>query len=270
MFLFPPTSIGNYSHRYGKEDLGDLKGDLIPLGIAALAAYLRQHNFGVGALDCVALNISHDEIIDIIKKKKPKSVAISATTYALPASTKLSERLRKEFPDLLIILGGSHANVAGMDAAKNIPSVDIVSYHPEGETVVLQIIKEFKTSKLLREMSFGKWENHLFKNIISEYPKLVKEYAEASDSFRAPEGESFGDMHVRSVNFIEKINMNDQKEILIVSHGGFMRVLLCSILGLPKKNLLNFQFENCSITEIIKYENKEPILTKINYTDHLN
>ena len=53
LFLFPPTSIGNYSHRYGKEDLGDLKGDLIPLGIAALAAYLRQNNFGVGALDCL-------------------------------------------------------------------------------------------------------------------------------------------------------------------------------------------------------------------------
>ena len=152
LFLFPPTSIGNYSHRYGKEDLGDLKGDLIPLGIAALAAYLRQHNFGVGALDCVALNISHDEIIDIIKKKKPKSVAISATTYALQASTKLSERLRKEFQDLLIILGGSHANVAGMDAAKNIPSVDIVSYHPEGETVVLQIIKEFKKTEYDRKI----------------------------------------------------------------------------------------------------------------------
>ncbi len=132
-----------------------------------------------------------------------------------------------------------------------------------------EIIKDFKTSELLREMSFGKWENHLFKNIISEYPELVKEYSNASEKFKAPDGESFEDMHVRSINFLEKINMNDQKEILIVSHGGFMRVFLCSILGLPKRNLLNFQFENCSITEIIKYENKEPILTKINYTDHL-
>ncbi|MBK90332.1 MAG: hypothetical protein CL772_04050 [Chloroflexi bacterium] len=133
-----------------------------------------------------------------------------------------------------------------------------------------KIINNFKTSKLLREMSFGKWENHLFKNIISEYPKLVNEYANASDSFRAPEGESFKDMHDRSVGFLKSINMENQDETLIVSHGGYMRVLLCSILGLPRKNLLNFQFENCSITEVIKYENKEPILSKINYTDHLN
>ncbi len=133
-----------------------------------------------------------------------------------------------------------------------------------------EILKNFKTSKLLREMSFGKWENHLFKNITQEYPKLVKEYAEASDTFQAPEGESFKDMHFRSIDFLKNINMNNKNETLIVTHGGFMRVLLCSILSLPIKNLLNFQFENCSITEILKYENKMPILNKINYTDHLS
>ena len=57
MLLFPPTSLGvDYAHRYGKKDLGDLKGDLIPLGIASLAAYLKKYNFGVAALDCIALD----------------------------------------------------------------------------------------------------------------------------------------------------------------------------------------------------------------------
>jgi len=44
---------------------------------------------------------------------------------------------------------------------------------------------------------------------------------------------------------------------------------LTTILNLPRKNLLNFQFENCSITEVIKIENKQPILNKINFTEHL-
>ena len=102
MFLFPPTSTGiDYAHRYGKKDLGDLKGDLIPLGIASLAAYLRKFEFGIAALDCIALELTHDEIVNIVRKRKPRSVGISATTYALPASTTLAERLRKEFPDLL-------------------------------------------------------------------------------------------------------------------------------------------------------------------------
>ena len=83
------------------------------------------------------------DIVEIVRKKKPRSIGISATTYALPASTTLAERLRKEFPNLLIILGGAHANVAGEDAAKNITSIDIVSYHPEGETVMLDILQKF-------------------------------------------------------------------------------------------------------------------------------
>lgn len=95
LFLFPPTSIGNYSHRYGKEDLGDLKGDLIPLGIAALAAYLRQYNFGVGALDCVALNISHDEIVDIIKKKKTKVSCYFCNNICVTSFNKVIRKIKE-------------------------------------------------------------------------------------------------------------------------------------------------------------------------------
>ena len=123
-------------------------------------------------------------------------------------------------------------------------------------------------TKLLREMSFGEWENRLFKEIINESPELVKEYASASDNFRAPNGESFVDMHNRAKKFMSNIEWN-KDTTLVVSHGGFMRILLVSILNLPRKNLLNFQFENCSITEIIKIENKQPILNKINFTEHL-
>jgi radical SAM superfamily enzyme YgiQ (UPF0313 family) len=152
MFLFPPTSMGvDYAHRYGKKDLGNLKGDLIPLGIASLASFLRKYGFGIAALDCIALSLTHDDIVKIIRERKPRSIGISATTYALPASITLAERLRKEFPNLLIILGGAHANVAGMDSAKNISSIDIVSYHPEGETVILQLMQNFLKHKYNRK-----------------------------------------------------------------------------------------------------------------------
>mgnify|MGYP001166361819 FL=1 len=123
-------------------------------------------------------------------------------------------------------------------------------------------------TNLLREMSFGKWENRLFKEIMDEFPDLVKDYANASDNFKAPDGESFIDMHERAKNFMKNISW-EKETTLIVSHGGFMRVLLTTILNLPRKNLLNFQFENCSITEVIKIENKQPILNKINFTEHL-
>ena len=152
MLLYPSTTTGkDYSHRYGKKDLGNIKGELLPLGIASLAGYLRKRGFGVAALDCIVLELTHEDIVEIISKRNPRSIGISATTYALPSSTALAERLRKEFPNLLIILGGAHANVAGIDAAKNISSIDIVSYHPEGETVILDILEKFTDHNFNRE-----------------------------------------------------------------------------------------------------------------------
>jgi radical SAM superfamily enzyme YgiQ (UPF0313 family) len=185
MFLFPPTSAMNdYAHRYGKKDLGNLKGDLIPLGIATLAAYLRENNFGVGVLDCIALGMTHDDIVEIIKEREPQSIGISATTYALPASVILSERLRQEFPDLLIILGGAHANVAGVDAAEKFPSFDIVSYSPEGEPILLDILQKYSMLGFNRETLLNdieimksikgiifKYDNEIIQNMPGEIVK---------------------------------------------------------------------------------------------------
>jgi len=155
------------------------------------------------------------------------------------------------------------------------------------QTTAKNIFKNYKTTNLIREMSFGDWENNLFKDIAKKSPELVKEYENATDEFKAPDGESFGDLFDRAKEFIKYLDFNSEKEVLIVSHGGFMRVLLTSLLNLPKENLLNFHFENCSITEILVNKNKSHtskykeserkissniglIIKRVNYTDHLN
>lgn len=155
------------------------------------------------------------------------------------------------------------------------------------QTTAENISKNFKTTKLIREMSFGDWENNLFEDLAKNSTELVNEYINATDKFKAPNGESFQNLFDRASEFIKLLNFENDNEVLIVSHGGFMRVLITFLLDLPKKNLLNFQFENCSISEIIvknnnldnsDIENKERnissnislILKSVNYTDHLN
>ena len=80
------------------------------------------------------------------------------------------------------------------------------------------ITKEFSTSKLIREMSFGDWENHLFENISKKYPKLVEQYSIGSDEFKAPNGETFEDMFLRGEEFLTNIDLNESNTCLIVSH----------------------------------------------------
>tara|TARA_B110000438_G_scaffold4039_1_gene4071 strand:- start:1633 stop:2250 length:618 start_codon:yes stop_codon:yes gene_type:complete len=144
------------------------------------------------------------------------------------------------------------------------------------QTTAENIFKNFKTTKLIREMSYGDWENNFFEDLPKDSSEQVNEYLNASEKFKAPNGESFQNLFDRASEFIKKLNFNNDNEVLIVSHGGFMRVLVSSLLDLPKKNLLNFQFENCSITEILiknnKLINSNPslILKSVNYSDHLN
>ena len=59
LLINPPSSI---SERYGKENIGEVGGDLIPLGMASLAAYLRKKGYGVGVLDCPTLRIDNEKV----------------------------------------------------------------------------------------------------------------------------------------------------------------------------------------------------------------
>ena len=61
LLIHPPSTV---DERYGKEDMGWVGGDLIPLGIASLAGYLREKGYGVGVLDCPALRIDSKKVLE--------------------------------------------------------------------------------------------------------------------------------------------------------------------------------------------------------------
>ena len=79
LLINPPSLI---SERYGKENIGEVGGDLIPLGMASLAAYLREKGYGVGVLDCPTLRIDNEKVYEIIVQKDPAIIGFSTTTYA--------------------------------------------------------------------------------------------------------------------------------------------------------------------------------------------
>jgi broad specificity phosphatase PhoE len=133
-----------------------------------------------------------------------------------------------------------------------------------------QITEKFTTTKLLREMSFGNWENKKFLVLKKKFPELTKKYVQGSEKFKAPQGESFQNMLDRSIRFISKLNDDDnQGDYLIVTHGGLLRTLIVSFLNMPMKNIVNFHFDNCSITEIAYKISNNSLLTKLNDTQHL-
>ncbi len=147
LLIFPPTTV---AERYGKNSVGDAGGDLPPLGISYIASYLQEQNFGVGILDCCALGLTFDEIVKAIRDKDAKTIGISATTFALPTTVKLAERLRSEFPHKLIILGGAHANAVPLHPVQNYDCFDVIVFG-EGEITCVAILEELRKKEWQRE-----------------------------------------------------------------------------------------------------------------------
>ena len=90
LFINPPSTL---AERYGKKDIGEIGGDMIPLGIACLAGYLRKKGYGVGVLDCPTLKIDADKVYEIIKQKDPAIIGFSTTTYALTRAIEIAEKI---------------------------------------------------------------------------------------------------------------------------------------------------------------------------------
>ena len=150
LLIYPPSTI---SERYGRKDLGEVGGDMIPLGIACLAGYLREKGFGVGVLDCPTLGIDCEKVYEIIKQKDPAIIGFSTTTYSLTRAIEIADRIRSKIPDKLTVVGGSHTNVAGIETANEYGSYfDIIAYGLDGEYIVHNIVKEYTEKKFNRNL----------------------------------------------------------------------------------------------------------------------
>ena len=131
--------------------MGEFGGDLIPLGIASLAGFLREKGYGVGVLDCPALRIDADKVYEIIVNKDPAIIGFSTTTYSLARAVEIGKKIRNKLPNKLTVVGGSHANVAGIETANQYDIFDIISYGLDGEYIMHQIVNEYSIKKFDRD-----------------------------------------------------------------------------------------------------------------------
>ena len=139
LLIFPPSSV---AERYGKENVGKSGGDILPLGIAYIASYLREKGLGVGVLDTCALGLDYSQVLEIIEVWQPKCVGISSTTFLLNKSVALARQIKSRFPEKLLVLGGAHANVAPLDAMENHDCFDVLVWG-EGEITIHVFLQEF-------------------------------------------------------------------------------------------------------------------------------
>ena len=135
----------------------------------------------------------------------------------------------------------------------------ICSYHD------LEII----TCPELRELDYGEVEGLSFGEINEKYPELGQQIREINPDMKFPGGESFRDLEVRADKFLNIIDGHyEEKTVLLVSHGGMIRTLICQLLGLEISHWSSFRIDNASLTIIDTYP-RRTIISLLNDTSHL-
>lgn len=104
----------------------------------------------------------------------------------------------------------------------------------------------------LREMSFGVWEGMTRDEIMVKYPDLF--YARYQDSMttRIPEGELPPEVVERFQEFLDKcLPKHENETIVIVSHGGCLRLIIARLLHIPLEKSYCIHLNNAGISELL-------------------
>ncbi len=98
----------------------------------------------------------------------------------------------------------------------------------QAHSLPLQNKYEFK------EVSFGLWEGKTAEELLNTEPDNIKKYWNDPIKTTPPQGENLLDFEKRVLDGWKNVLTDFQgKHILIVSHAGVMRMILCHILGMP-------------------------------------
>jgi len=147
VFVYPPFSVEErYARKVGKR----IGGDLPPLGVASLAAFIREKGWSVDVIDSVALGLSSDGVTRRITEAGAKVVGFTALTGNFHRAVECAEALRKRLPDLLTIVGGHHPTIMPREVLDENVQFDIAVLR-EGETTLLELLERYRAAEFRRE-----------------------------------------------------------------------------------------------------------------------
>jgi len=122
--------------------------------------------------------------------------------------------------------------------------------------------------KELNECNFGYIEGLTFGEIQRLHPELAEELL-SWKTVSFPGGESLEDLDKRVRSFLDRLDKHKEKEtVLVVAHGGPLRLIICHLLGLGLEHWPQLRVELASLSIVETYP-QGAILTLLNETSHL-
>lgn len=177
--------------------------------------------------------------------------------------TSLTERGREQAESVGRWLRDTRFDaIYASDLARAADTARAIARHQDSDEVI------FDPS--LREMHYGVLQGVP----ISEFVSVLKPYGVAAEwgngafserRLAPPGGESLRKLRNRVTRFVARLEsdhpLSEERRVLVVSHGGFLRVMMTVLFELPARKRHVFAFDNCSVTRI----HREPGLTRLEF-----
>jgi anaerobic magnesium-protoporphyrin IX monomethyl ester cyclase len=140
LLIYPPARL-NSKALFG----------LPPLGLLYISAYLNQHKVNTYVFDGEIQLFSYQDLRDIIIKKNINLIGFNVMTVFLNAVTQLAAKLKSEFTDIPIVLGGPHISGTKEEMLEHDKNIDYLVYG-EGEEALLNLIQRLNNNMTLAEV----------------------------------------------------------------------------------------------------------------------
>lgn len=119
-----------------------------PLGLAYLAAYLKQAGFQPYIVDFNTCRISDSDFEGILKSRLWLFVGISFMTNQFADAARLTEKIKGILPDILLVGGGPHPSSIPERTLREIRGFDII-VRGEGEETIKDIAETLLTGRAI-------------------------------------------------------------------------------------------------------------------------
>ena len=122
----------------------------------------------------------------------------------------------------------------------------------------------------LIELGLGEWEGCTVEEIRRRDGDPYRRWIEAPLDCPPPGSESLSDLSARVRRAVDGIHAahgnggGDEREVLVVAHGGVISAYACHLLGLSLNRLWRLRVDNASLTTVAP-----PRLISVNDTEHL-
>ena len=158
--------------------------------------------------------------------------------------TELGGGLRGSLDDALTAKGWEQmrAAVIGQGPWDRLVSSPLQRCARFAEELGAQLNVPVSFEKDLQELHFGAWEGQSAAALMETDAEALGLFWADPYSFTPPEGEAVSDFSDRVLGAVARLHQAYAGErVLLISHGGVMRLLLARARGLPREQLLNVE-----------------------------